>query len=186
MKKAVVFIFVLLLLVACSSHRKDYSYLYTKESKYDISKDVVSPYIGRWNWVYYNLSKGECITMDIGERNDSLMITLSYTLNQARFVESGNVDRDGKQIPDICIAAPKSGNTIKGVFCPEESRIKSEPPFGSFLLRLIDKNTLVMEVSKGYATSYTPKQTAFKRKDSKNREFSHRLDYVYIDTTVVK
>ena len=76
MKKAVVIIFVLSLLVACSSHRKDYSYLYTKESKYDISKDVVSPYIGRWNWVYYNLSKGECITMDIGERNDSLMITL--------------------------------------------------------------------------------------------------------------
>ena len=184
MKKSILDIFLLLLLVvACSTARKDYSYLYTKESNYDVSGAKVSPFLGKWE-LLGGENPGDCIIASIGERNDSLMVSLSYVLNYGRFLDPGGRDANGKTIPDICILLPKSGNTVKGVYSPECSRLKYAP-FASFSIRLIDKNTMVMSTGKGEHSHFTPDTAAYKRVDNQNCEFSHRLDHVYVDSVVI-
>ena len=183
MKRGIIYILVCIIITACGSTRNDYSHLYTKKSNYDVSGAEVSPFLGRWKLLSVE-NPNDWIMVSIGERHDSLMVSLAYILNYGRFLEPGNRDGNGKTIPDICILTPKSGNTVKGVYCPECSRLKYAP-FSSFSIRLIDENTMVMITGKGEHSYFTPDTAAYKRVDNRNCEFSHRLDHVYVDSTAI-
>lgn len=184
MKHLIAFFVVFLLLAACATQKeKDYSYLYDKDSKYDISGKSPSPFVGIWRWVY-NKPGVTSISVDIGERNDSLFIAFYCIYDYGNFASGPELYDNGKPRADICIASPKSGNTVQGVnvYKPFDYM---KAPFDSVFLRLIDENTLVVKVGGG-ENYYVPREAAFRRGDSKNREFSPIVDYIYADSATMK
>ena len=184
MKHLVTIFAAFLLIAGCATKKnKDYSYLYDKESKYDVAGKSPSPFVGTWQWVYYKPGVNY-FNIDIGERNDSLFITFHCIFDYGRFVDGPMYDKDDKPQAEICIASPKSGNTVQGVIYSKPFDYM-DAPFDSIMFRLIDKNTLIYKVAGG-DYYYIPRQTAFKRKDKKNHEFSSVVEYVYADSCTMK
>lgn len=105
------------------------------------------------------------------------MFTIYAVLNYGNWVSSPSEDKNGKDIPEVCIANPKRSNTINAVFCKECSKYEN-PCFDSVTIKLMDKNTLVYSTAGGEYWGI-PRQMVFKRVNNKNEEFSHRIYEVY-------
>ena len=119
MKKCLIIISLITLIVSCKSLiNKDYSHLYEKESTYKIKSEGQSPFVGRWQWVR-NKNGVRSVLIDIGERNDSLMVGIRSILDYGNRIHCTEKDGKGLYIPEICIAIPKGQNTINAVFCRE-------------------------------------------------------------------
>lgn len=184
MKHLLVFFAAFLLLAACVTQKeKDYSYLYDKESKFDVAGKTPSPFVGKWRWVYEK-DGVQYLYVDIGERSDSLLVTFYCILDYGNFYNGPMLDNDGKPQAEICIASPKSGNTIQGVIYSKPYDYM-EAPFDNVFLRLIDKNTLVVKVIGG-DYYFIPREMAFKRENNDNMEFSHIVEYIYADSVALK
>lgn len=177
MNKIITAILLVLSLMGCASLKtKKYSKLYEKESTYEVKETGQSPFVGTWDWVYDKPGVRN-IRFFIGERNDSLMIGTSAVLNYGNWVSGASEDDKGKMIPEICIVNPKRGNTINAVYCPECSDYVANL-FDSITVKLMNKNTLVFLATGGYNLGI-PNQLVFKRENSENMEFSHKLDEIY-------
>ena len=177
MKKYHIFILLIAFMVSCKSLKHEYySGLCEKESTYKVKETGQSPFVGTWDWVYDKPGVRN-IRFFIGERNDSLMIGTSAVLNYGNWVSGASEDDKGKMIPEICIVNPKRGNTINAVYCPECSDYVANL-FDSITVKLMNKNTLVFLAAGGYNLGI-PNQLVFKRENSENMEFSHKLDEIY-------
>ena len=184
MKYLVAFFAFLLVFTGCYAQKeKDYSFLYNKESKYDVAGKSPSPFVGKWRWVYDKPGVTN-ISVNIGERNDSLFVAFYCIYDYGSYIGGPMSDRNNKTQADVCIALPKSGNTVKGVnvYKPFDYM---PAPFDSVFLRLIDKNTLVIKVGGG-DNFYVPRQAAFKREHNRNIEFSPIVEYIYADSATLK
>ena len=158
---------------------KKYSKLYEKESTYEIQDSNQSPFIGRWQWVC-NKKGVRNVLIDIGERNDSLMVGICSILDYGNRIHCTEKDGKGLYIPEICIAIPKEQNTINAVFC-EECSSSGYHLFDSTTIKLMDDNTLVWCTKKSEAF-YVPMQMVLKREHNENKKFSHNIEAVYIDS----
>ena len=180
MKNLFTIVFLFLCLLGCSSLKtKKYSKLYEKESTYKIKSEGQSPFVGRWQWVR-NKNGVRSALIDIGERNDSLMIGIRSILDYGNRIHCTEKDGKGLYIPEICIAIPKGQNTINAVFCRECS-MSGYHLFDSVTIKLMDNNTLVWSTKKSEAF-YVPMQMVLKREHNKNTKFSHNIEAVYIES----
>ena len=180
MKKYIIIISLVILAASCKSLiDKDYSHLYEKESTYKIKSEGQSPFVGRWQWVR-NKNGVRSALIDIGERNDSLMIGIRSILDYGNRIHCTEKDGKGLYIPEICIAIPKGQNTINAVFCRECS-MSGYHLFDSVTIKLMDNNTLVWSTKKSEAF-YVPMQMVLKREHDKNTKFSHNIEAVYIES----
>jgi len=182
MKHLIAFFVVFLLLAACATQKeKDYSYLYDKDSKYDISGKSPSPFVGIWRWVY-NKPGVTSISVDIGERNDSLFIAVYAKLPYAWLFLPGYYGDPTKEIysPYICMQRPQKGNKAVVVYSHSPTNEKSVPRYNEVSLKLKDENTLEWKVKLSEEMNI-PTKMVFKRESKRNYKFGPRVPFMYVN-----
>ena len=132
-----------------------------------------SPFVGTWDWTE-NVPGEQSFNIRIGERNDSLLFSISGVFFGGKKIHSSPSDYDWNDIPVVKIPSPME-NVAKSKICevisnfyfdPERMDVYNDVSFellnDSMMLFILDDNRC-----------YWPDTAIMKRRDAKNVDFSY-------------
>ena len=164
-------IILVLCIAACNGNKKDCV---------DVADILPSPFVGYWESIGKN-DTIENLSLRIGERNDSLLITF-YWERQEPFYMTGNPlkDSNGDAIPQICIRVPKSDNKAVGTIVNQYFSIFQNYPKNEYyptIFELKSLDTLTFRIDG--TVNYWPNSGVLIRKNSENTPFSTEITDLY-------
>lgn len=176
MKKFLYFI-IALCLVACNGN---------KQQGFDVAGIVPSPFVGCWENIGVN-DTVQNISMRIGERNDSLLISFYWEREEPFYMMEGPMrDTDGEVIPQVCITVPKDGNKAMGTILNQYFSVFQNYPKNEYypiVLELKSIDTLAFKI-KG-EVNYWPDSALLVRTNSENAAFSTKVVELYKENYLV-
>lgn len=148
-----------------------------------LSQDIISDkgctslFVGNWNWIENDVCK-DCFYITIGERNDSLLFSISGVFYGGRKIQGPNFDNNYNLIADVRTVTP-NGNKAVSKISDSCSDFHSDPnkraAYHPVSFELLNDTTMLFILDDNKA--YWPDTAVMKRRDYKNHVFSLEEDY---------
>lgn len=141
------------------------------------NNECTNQFVGSWNWIKNNVYK-DCFYITIGERNDSLLFSISGVFYGGRKIHGPNYDNNYNLIADVRTVIPK-GNKAIGKISDTSSDFHSDPnkkpTYYPVSFELLNDTTMLFILDDNKA--YWPDTAIMRRRDYVNHKFSFEEDY---------
>lgn len=141
------------------------------------NKECTSLFVGNWNWIENNVYK-DSFHITIGERNYSLLFSISGVFYGGRKLHDPNFDNSYNLIADVGTIIAKENKAISKISdCSSDfhSDPNKRPTYYPISFELLNDTTMLFILDDNKA--YWPDTAIMRRRDYKNHVFSLEEDY---------
>ena len=138
-------------------------------------KSTQSPFVGAWDWSE-NIDSVQYFRINIGERNDSLLISIGGTFYCGNKIHAGNFDSEFNDIAQVRVKK-RASKIIKSKISEGLSSfyVGNYRKYNIVSFELLSDTTMMFILNDG--KGYWPDTALMKRADRENRKFSQKEEY---------